>query len=523
MFLADLSMRYPLLRGKKPLLLLSVIGMALLLGIMAPRQPLLAIGAEIAILLTIGILSKPDIATMAVIGVLYTNAAVVAVRYHGVPDFVGSALPALLVIPLASYMIFRRGGLVITPVLPLIFLFMVVQVAGTLLSENIATSTNALTNFMIEGMGLYFLITNVVRTPAMLRRVIWVLLAAGTFMGLLSFYQDVTRTYSDNYWGFAQMSNAAFGTGAENVYGKVLQKRLAGPIGEQNRYAQIMLMLVPLGFFRFWGERSKFMRLLAAIATAFAALGVALTFSRGAAVAFVMVLVIMTFMRYIKPWQIGIIILAIALLFAAVPEYRGRLVSLQGLTSLTSSEGAGAGQEQADGSMLSRATEGLAALLVFIDHPVVGVGPGMFRYYYQDYAEYVGLRVLAADRQAHNLYLGLAAETGALGLLCFFLILYVALRDLHRTRKRWQHTRPELANMATAFMLAIITYLTTGVFLHFAFIRYFWLILALGGAANYIAAQEEQAPAAPSTALAVVPAPAVQPIGSRTSVPMGQE
>jgi putative inorganic carbon (HCO3(-)) transporter len=229
-------------------------------------------------------------------------------------------------------------------------------------------------------------------------------------------------------------------------------------------------------------------------------------------------------MRYIKPWQIGIIILAIALLFAAVPEYRGRLVSLQGLTSLTSSEGAGAGQEQADGSMLSRATEGLAALLVFIDHPVVGVGPGMFRYYYQDYAEYVGLRVLAADRQAHNLYLGLAAETGALGLICFFLILYVALRDLHRTRKRWQHTRPELANMATAFMLASITYLTTGVFLHFAFIRYFWLILALGSAANYIAAaQEEQAPAAPSTALAVVPAPAVQPIGSRTSVPMGQE
>ena len=47
MFLADLSMRYPLLRGKKPLLLLSVIGMALALGVMAPRQPLLAIGAEI--------------------------------------------------------------------------------------------------------------------------------------------------------------------------------------------------------------------------------------------------------------------------------------------------------------------------------------------------------------------------------------------------------------------------------------------------------------------------------------------
>src|SRR5262245_42657293 len=74
MFLADLSTRYPLMRGKKPLLLLIVIGMAVALGIMAPRQPVLAIGAEIAILMAIGILAKPDIATMAVLGVLYTNA-----------------------------------------------------------------------------------------------------------------------------------------------------------------------------------------------------------------------------------------------------------------------------------------------------------------------------------------------------------------------------------------------------------------------------------------------------------------
>ena len=113
------------------------------------------------------------------------------------------------------------------------------------------------------------------------------------------------------------------------------------------------------------------------------------------------------------------------------------------------------------GAILSRATESLAALLVFIDHPVIGVGPGMFRYYYGDYAEYVGLRVLTTDRQAHNLYLGVAAETGALGEICFLLILYVTLRNLARVRKRLLESNPELANMATAFMLAIITYMTT--------------------------------------------------------------
>jgi O-antigen ligase len=259
-------------------------------------------------------------------------------------------------------------------------------------------------------------------------------------------------------------------------------------------------MLVPLGFFRFLGERSKWLRLLAAVATAFCALGVALTFSRGAAIAFAMVLIIMTFMRFIKPWQLGLIILALALLFTAVPEYRTRLTTISGFSSIISTDGAAAGETEADGSMLSRATEGLAALLVFIDHPVVGVGPGMFRYYYQEYAAFVGLRVLAADRQSHNLFLGLLAETGALGMICFLLVLYVTLRNLNRVRKRYLVSKPEYSNIATAFMLAIITYMASGLFLHFAFIRYFWLMMALAGAASYIAtAQETQEATAPAT------------------------
>jgi O-antigen ligase len=495
MLFTDLSLRYPLLRGKKPLLLLSVVAMALALGIMAPREPVLAIGLEIIVLLAIGILAKPDIATMAVLAILYTNAAVVAVRFHNLPYFFGTMVPALLVIPLASYLVFQRQRLIINPALPLIFLFMVIQVAGTLLSTNIGASTSDLTNFMVEGFGLYFLLTNVVRTPEMLRRAVWVLLLAGLFMGFLSFYQEITETYTNNYWGFAQMSNAAFRTGSQNLFGDETQRRLAGPLGEQNRYAQILLMLVPLGFFRFLGERSKWLRLLAAVATAFCALGVALTFSRGAAVAFGLVLIIMTFMRFIKPWQLGLIILALALLFSAVPEYRTRLTTISGFSSILSPDGQAAGAEDADGSMLSRATEGLAALLVFIDHPVVGVGPGMFRFYYQEYADFVGLRVQTEDRQSHNLFLGLLAETGALGMICFLLVLYVTLRNLNQVRKRYLISNPEYSNFATAFMLAIITYLASGLFLHFAFIRYFWLMMALAGAASYIVSSAETKPA----------------------------
>lgn len=491
MFWADLSVQYPFLRGFKPLLLIGVCLVAVALGVIAPREPLLSIGALVGLLLGMGMLAKPDLATLVVIFVLYTNAAVIMVKFHGVPELIGTALPALLLLPLASYMILRREGLVMVPVLPLIFLFMAVQVAGTLGAVNIARATDNLINFIIEGLGLFFLITNVVRTRTMLHRAIWTLLFAGILMGGLSLWQEATQTYDNNYGGFAQMSNAAFKTGSDALFAEEPQRRLAGPIGEQNRYGQVMLMLVPLGFFRMWSERSRFWQVMAVIATICAIGGVTMTFSRGAAVGFALVIVIMTFMRYIKIWQLGIIVLAISILFTLVPEYSHRLLSLQGATSLFATEGTGAGEEQADGSMRSRLTEGLAAILVFVDHPLVGVGPGMFRYYYQEYASYVGIRVLTADRQAHSLFPGLMAENGGLGLLFFCLILFVTLRDLHRVRKRWVKKDPDLANMATGFFLAVITYLTTGIFLHFAFIRYFWLIMALASAAAYVAKQEE--------------------------------
>jgi O-antigen ligase len=203
-------------------------------------------------------------------------------------------------------------------------------------------------------------------------------------------------------------------------------------------------------------------------------------------------LVIMVLMRYIKLWQVVIIFLGLYLLVSALPQYGARLTSLQDLAGMFSDTGE-VDVADGDGATLSRLTEMGAAFYVFLDHPVLGVGPGLFPNYYQEYSELVGLRLKNSDRQAHNLYLSIAAETGLLGIACFMYIVYITMRNLARARKRWMAERPEIANMATAYMLSIVTYLTTGLFLHFAFIRYFWLIMALAGAVMYIATRQEQA------------------------------
>jgi O-antigen ligase len=437
-----------------------------------------------------GLGSLPGVATLAVVFCLYTNAAVVAVRFHGVPQVVGAAVMLLLLLPLTHYLIIHRQTLIFTPILWPIALFLGVQMIGALFSSNIGVTTQNLSTFLSEGLGLYFLLTNVIRTPEMLRRVIWSLLLAGALIGGLSVYQQVTQTYANNYWGFAQMSSAAFRTGGQNLYGDVFQPRLAGPIGEQNRYAQIMLMLVPLGLFRVWGEQRTLLRALAVVATSLISLGVALTFSRGAAVGFVLMLFSMVLLRYLKLQHLVITGLGLSLLLVALPEYSARLMSLEEVSNAAASEDGSL--RSADGSTQSRVTEMLAAALIFADYPLVGVGPGMYRFYYRDYAERVGLRVHQTNRQAHNLYLGLAAETGLLGLLSFLACVGLTLFYLARSHKRWIDDRPELANLAAGLMLAVVAYMTTGLFLHLAFIRYFWLMMALAGAAIYVAQTEAQ-------------------------------
>lgn len=455
-------------------------------GLMAGQQPLAAIAVMTVTVVTPCLLLQPGVATLIVVFILYTNLAAVGMKFHGVPVIVGTAFPILLAIPLAHYLIFNRQKVILTPVFLFTILFLVIQLLGALFSNNAGTALSNLIAFIAEGVLLYFLMINVVRTREMLRRIVWVLLIAGILIGGVPLYQQITQTFDNDYGGLAQLSEQGFRTGEVALEGEVRQPRLSGTIGEQNRYAQVMLMLVPLGFFQSWNERSKALRALALTATGLAALGSMLAFSRGAAVGFVLLILIMVAIRAIKPLQFIVFLLGVSLLFVALPQYTVRLVSIPSVMSLFGGED-GQGEE-VDGAIRGRTTVMLAAFQVFLDHPLVGVGPGMVKYYTREYGNQLDIRHLEGTREAHSLYLAIAADNGILGLTLFLAMLWRTLIELNTARRRWAQERPELANMATGFMLSIITYMTTGLFLHMSYVRYFWLMMALAGAASYIAA-----------------------------------
>ncbi len=474
----------------------SVIAMAALIimgalaaGILAADAPLLTVAGASALFLGIAIVLRPDIATLVTIGILYTNAAVVAVRFHDVPFFVGAFVPLLLVVPLARDLVVRRLPVVAPPALGWMVVLLFIYLVSAVFSSDTTRSWNGVVIFLVEGFGLYFLLINVIRTPEMLRYTTWVLVASGALVSLASVHQVITENYDSNYLGFAQ-ADSAIRTGVETLAGAVLQPRMAGSIGETNRFAQTMLMLVPLGIFRVIDERSTLLRVLAGLMTVLITLGVVLSFSRGGAVGLAALLVALFVLRTVKAHHVVAIVAVLAIILVAFPHYGNRL------TSLAAAGGFGepGTAAEVDNSLLSRATETLAAALVIVDHPVIGVGPDMFPIHYEEYANVVGILIRNdAARQAHNLYLGIGAELGIPGLVVFVLIGVLTARQLLRARRMSIDRRPDLERLTTPFLLALMTYYVTGMFLHLSFGRFFWLILAVAGAAAIITLRESAA------------------------------
>ena len=457
---------------------------AAIIGVTTGQTGIIVVAALVMAIGAIAIAIRPDTATLVVIAILYSNAAAIAVQRYDVPYFVGAAFPLLLVIPFAYHIVIRRQPIVIAVGMPWMLGYFIVMILGTVagMAADPDRGLAALTTFVVEGLLIYFVVTNVIRGIGDLRMAVWVLLLVGAALGALSVHQQATNSFDADYGGFAQVSRASLDTGALDQGG---QPRLAGPVGEKNRYAQVMVVLIPLGLMLTWTSRRISLRILAAAATVLIASGAMLTFSRGAALGFATTILLMAVLGYIKPTQLVAVAIGVAVLLSLQPKYLERLTTVEAIGN-TENFGAFLGQ---DDSFRKRANETIAAVLVFADHPLLGVGRGLFPVYYGDYADDVGLINDPEARQAHNLYAGMAAETGLPGLIFFLAIFGSTLVALARVRARCATVAPELSVMATAFFLAVVAYLATGLFLHLAYERYLWILMALAASVVFVGQQ----------------------------------
>jgi probable O-glycosylation ligase (exosortase A-associated) len=247
------------------------------------------------------------------------------------------------------------------------------------------------------------------------------------------------------------------------------QHRVFGPpdsfIADNNAFALACLMAMPLllGFAR--QEANRRLRLAWYGAAGLTMLSVLLTYSRGAllgAIVLVMLLVLTSRRKYAAA-LVGAITVVAAMAF--VPEHWFERM-----------ESIGAYQE--DRSAMSRLNQWMFAINLAWEYPLTGGGFGAFdrdlflRYAPEPDDVYNG----------HSIYFQILGEHGFLGLGVFMALLVAALLSLRRLRRIAPGVPeiPQLADYAQMLQLAIVAYAVSGAFLPLAYFDlYYYLIVGV--------------------------------------------
>lgn len=128
------------------------------------------------------------------------------------------------------------------------------------------------------------------------------------------------------------------------------------------------------------------------------------------------------------------------------------------------------------------------ALRMVNDHPVRGVGTDNFQVSSIHYLLLPGAVTRAAyivdePKVAHNMYLGVLAEEGFVGLALFLTIIGFSLRCFQKAWRRFRAAGDrDMEILAYALFIGLVGFLAASVFLAEEYSKQLWLLLALGPA-----------------------------------------
>ncbi|MGH9418036.1 MAG: O-antigen ligase family protein [Terriglobales bacterium] len=319
-----------------------------------------------------------------------------------------------------------------------------------------------------KALVVFYLVVNMLDTPRVWRWGVNAVLLAASLMSLPVIYQGLTGSRS-TFAGFGTMIYASV------VNGK-FSWRPGGTLGDPNFLAMVLVAALPLAALQALEPRAGVRRWLALAALALGALGALFTYSRGGFLG-MLLLAIVLLLRHRRRRLVALALVVVAAGAVAVaPHTLWARVATLFQNSITQP-----GQQMTDPSFRDRRHEMLAGALMFLDHPLVGVGPGNFEDQYLKYSARAGLSGETTVRDPHSLYTQIAAETGLVGLAAFVWLVVAAFALMERGRRRARGAGAQnFAGLITALELGVGLYLVMSTFLHDAYFRHFMLLVALG-------------------------------------------
>jgi len=278
--------------------------------------------------------------------------------------------------------------------------------------------------------------------------------------------------------------------------GSVLEdKRYGGLWGDQNEFAAMLLVLIPLSIVLFFTTKRGFVKLLLLGCSIMLIVGLLLTYSRGGYLAFGIMIMLAMFKFVTGKNRAKILAITVpCLIIGSVifyytfgDEFLARMETLRHLESRESLRG--------EGSLNLRFHYYFElAPKIFAEDPIFGVG---FRGF-----------ILHNPRGqiSHNTYIEVLTGTGIVGFIPFMIILYMSWRDTRKAEKYAvkQENGLYLWAYAQALELGFISYCVAGLFVTLDLSKMTWLIITLSAVVfnisriHFLANNSQRAAAKPS-------------------------
>jgi O-antigen ligase len=431
----------------------------------------------VGISVILAIIIKPSVGANILVITVFTNISDLLTKQ----GFPGIMKPLVAVVALGLLVRALYGGRISIghPKTVRAEVFLIAYLIVVTLSFLVASDQNRAMSDIVDlakDIVIIYCIVSALQEARLWRQTTWLMIITTTLLCLLSLYQLVTNNYEQTFFRLAsiQMDRALAASSTP---------RIGGPINDPNLWGQVLVAVSVLVVFRIIHEKNALVKLVCVLMLGLMLYIILNTYSRGAylTITINMLLILLLHRRRINPLVLfaGVAILVLLLPFIPV-TYRDRFTSLFVATSQN-------GVYQ-DTSLRGRSSEMLTGLSMFAEHPILGVGTANYPTNYQRYAQLIGIEFRAEARDPHSLYIQLLAETGILGTVTFSGIVFCLFSALGRAGQAIEKA-PHLEEWLpwlNAIRLMILSYLLTSVFLHNAYIRYFWILVAMALAAIQI-------------------------------------
>jgi len=437
-------------------------GVAVVVGQFGYFALLVVPGAIVAV----AAIRQPALGFAGLLLLIFTQLNQVLDLYHeGIPSPARALVALLVVVILVRILLYgeRPAGWIRTSfILGVYILFLLVSMVNAQDFEVAKDSfVNITQNILIAIIVIYF-----IKHPESLQLALWTLIAAGIFMGTISVFQYLTGTFGNNYWGF--------GGWELQQSGGISRQRLTGPYYNPNAYAQVLVVIIPLAVDRLWHERRLILRLIAAWGALVCILAVIFTFSRNGFVSMLFAIGILFVLRRpnLLPSILSVALLVGVLQFIPA-TYLDRISSLVQISS-------GQAGIVADESFRGRLSENVAAIQMFQDHPVFGVGLNNFQFEYQDYSRRIGLDPRRELRSPASLYLEILSEQGLFGVAIFGYLIFTVFRRLFSALSYFKRNNfSDLEYLSTALVASFGGYMFLAISKNSAYSNVYWSLAAI--------------------------------------------